>query len=66
MKIRVIILICYVIIAMKHNNNSSKVKSLKFGASINRYDIINDLGESNIRNTIKTEYEEWLSTGSCG
>ena len=42
---------------MKFNNKD--VQSLKFGASINNYDIVNDLGKENIRNEITKEYEKW-------
>ncbi len=39
--------------------NSSKVNSVKIGAVINKYDIVNILGEQNIRKTISDAYEKW-------
>lgn len=36
------------------------VNAVEIGASINRYDIINELGEDNIRDTVQREYEIWL------
>ena len=48
-------------------NNIEKAKSVEIGASINRYDIVNDIGKENIYNTITKEYNEWLNTeGGCG
>ena len=40
-------------------NNSSKVNSVKIGAVINKYDIVNILGEENIRKTVSEAYEKW-------
>lgn len=51
--------------SIKFNNNSD-VKSAEIGASINNYDIIKELGEENIRNTISAKYEEYLQDeNSC-
>lgn len=47
-------------------NNSIDAKSVKVAASINNYDIVKDLGEDNIRNTITSEYTSWLNDGGCG
>ncbi|MBQ6324132.1 MAG: hypothetical protein IJI22_04830 [Bacilli bacterium] len=47
-------------------NGIENIKSTKIGASLNNYDIISDLGEDNIRNTISKEYQEWLDEGNCG
>ena len=52
--------------SLPFNNNSINAKSVEIGASINNYDIVKDLGEENIRNTISKEYEEWLSKEICG
>lgn len=49
--------------------NNNNVKSVEIGAVANKYDIINELGEENIRKTITEEYTEWLNGGSqreCG
>ena len=43
-------------------NNSIDAKSVEIGATVNKYDIVNDLGKENIKNTIKEEYTEWLKT----
>ena len=48
------------------DNNTKKAKTVEIGAAINNYDIINTLGEENIRNTVKAEYEKWLASGGCG
>ncbi len=47
-------------------NNNINAKSVEIGASINNYDIVKELGEENIRNTISKEYEEWLAEEACG
>lgn len=46
--------------------NNINAKSVEIGASINNYDIVKELGEENIRNTISKEYEEWLAKEECG
>lgn len=52
--------------SMKFNNNID-AKSVEIGASINNYDIINELGEDNIRKTVGDGYQQWLNEGnSCG
>ena len=40
--------------------------SVKFTASIVNYDIIKDLGEESIRQTVGDEYTKWLENGACG
>ncbi len=42
------------------------VNSLRIGAVVNKYDIVNELGEDKIRETVGKEYEEWLAKGECG
>ncbi len=37
------------------------VNALEIGASINRYDIVKEIGEENIRKTVKEEYEKWIN-----
>lgn len=44
----------------------NKAKSTTISASINKYDIVNTLGEDNIRNTVGKEYEKWIAEGACG
>lgn len=39
---------------------NKKAKSAEIGAVINKYDIVNTLGEDNIRDTVGKEYEKWL------
>ena len=41
-------------------NSQEKVEVGSFGASINRYDIISELGEDQIRATVRSEYETYL------
>ena len=51
---------------MGFNNDKMKVNYLEIGASINKYDILKELGEDNIRSTITSEYNEYLKTNPCG
>ena len=51
---------------VKFNNNSMNAKAVEIGAAINNYDIVNVLGEENIRKTVGVEYEKWLATLSEG
>ena len=46
------------------NDNTFDAKAVGIGAVINRYDIINTLGEANIRKTVGDEYEKWLANGA--
>ncbi len=48
------------------DNNTMKAKAVEIGAAVNNYDIISELGEDNIRTTVKAEYEKWLAEGGCG
>lgn len=48
------------------NNGTMNVKAAQIGASINNYDIIKELGESNIRDLIETKYREYLKDPHCG
>lgn len=41
------------------------VKSSVIGASINKYNIISDLGEDNIRKTLSDEYDKWEKESTC-
>lgn len=41
-------------------NNKKDIKSVKIGATINNYDIVNELGEENIRQTVNDAYIEYL------
>lgn len=41
-------------------DNSKKAKSVEIGATINKYDIVNELGEDKIRQEVKAAYEEYL------
>jgi len=41
--------------------NSGEVDSAKIAADANRYDIVAELGEENIRKTVLDEYEKWLN-----
>lgn len=52
--------------SLDFNNFAQKAKSVEIGAAINKYDIVNTLGEDNIRQAIKTAYEEYLAKDPCG
>lgn len=40
--------------------DKDNINAAEIGASINRYDIINELGEDHIRDVVQKEYEAWL------
>ncbi len=46
-------------------NNSINAKSVEFGAVANKYDIITELGEDNIRNTVSAAYKKFLEENPC-
>lgn len=46
-------------------NKSQDAKSAELAAIINKYDIVNDLGEENIRKTVKAAYEKYLEEDPC-
>ena len=41
-------------------NKQENIKAVEVGASINRYDIVKELGEEEIRKTVSEEYKKWL------
>lgn len=48
---------------------SKKAKAVEIGAVVNRYDILNTLGEDNVKKTVTDEYNKWGAEGSenaCG
>lgn len=45
-------------------DSNQNVRSLQIGAVINRYDIVNTLGEENIRSTVRKDYSDWLASGA--
>ena len=45
-----------------HFDDKDNVNAVEIGVSVNRYDIINELGEDNIRDTVQREYEAWLES----
>ncbi|MBE6147069.1 MAG: serpin family protein [Firmicutes bacterium] len=51
---------------LEFDNSTKKVKSVEIGASINKYDIINELGEDNIRKTVEEAYKKYLDEFSDG
>lgn len=51
---------------IKFNGEEKEVQALQFGASINNYDIVEVLGEDNIRKTVGDEYDKWLAEKPCG
>ena len=42
---------------------NKKTNAVEFAAVINKYDIINELGEDNIRKTVSDDYSTWLKNG---
>lgn len=48
------------------NNGKLKAQALEIGASINKYDIVEELEEENIRKTITKEYDEYIAKKPCG
>ena len=50
---------------IEFNNGKMKVKALEIGASINKYDIVKELGEENIRTTITNEYNDYVKRDEC-
>ncbi len=49
--------------SLSFNDKKMYAKAVEIGASINNYDIVKELGEENIRNTITNEYTNYISTG---
>ena len=48
------------VVANNFQNVEEKVSGMEIIASINNYDIVNVLGEENIRQTVKSEFEKYL------
>lgn len=48
---------------IKFNQNTINAEAVEIGASLNNYDIVAELGEDNIRQTISKEYQEYLDKG---
>ena len=42
---------------------NKKTNAVEFAAVVNKYDIINELGEDNIRKTVSDDYNAWLKNG---
>lgn len=43
------------------NKTQSDVESATIGTSVNRYDVIKELGEDKIRETVEAEYQKWVT-----
>ena len=50
--------------SLKFKNLNKNVASVEIGAVINKYDIVNDLGETNVRKTVGNAYQKWLDEGA--
>ena len=48
---------------MAFKDYNKKTNAVEFAAVINKYDIINELGEDNIRKTVSDDYRSWLKNG---
>ena len=46
----------------KFGENSQKVSGMEIIASINNYDIVKEIGEANIRETVKNEFKKWAKS----
>lgn len=51
---------------MKFKGTDYDSKSVDFAAVANRYDIVADLGEQNIIDTVTADYNKWLAEDPCG
>ena len=51
---------------MEFEGTKYKSKSVDFAAVANRYDIVADLGEQNIIDTVTADYNKWLAEDPCG
>ena len=50
--------------ALKFKDVNKEVKSAEISAVINKYDIIKEVGEDKIRETVGNEYQKWLNSGA--
>lgn len=50
--------------SLEFKDISHKVKTAEIGAVINKYDIVNTLGENKIREEVGKEYKKWLADGA--
>lgn len=48
------------------NDESKNIDGLKIAATINKYDIVDILGEEKIRQEVGAAYDKWISEGACG
>ena len=46
-------------------DETQEAKSVIIGASINNYDIVKELGEDSIRETVGAKYQEFIDKGEC-
>ncbi len=53
---------CVASITFDNGTKKTKVSGMQFYASIDNYDIVNILGEDNIRKTVGDAYREWITT----
>lgn len=51
--------------SINFNNNNKDTKAVQFAAVANRYDIVADLGEQNIIDTVSADYTNWLKEDPC-
>ena len=49
---------------LKFNNNKTVAKTVSVNSVVNRYDIIKEVGEDNIKKTVTKEYNKWLKKGA--
>lgn len=51
---------------IEFNDSTMEAKAVEIGAAINNYDIVNALGEENIRREVGEAYEQWIAEGASG
>ena len=45
---------------LEFDDDKTDVEAVEIGAVVNKYDIVNELGEENIRKTVTDAYNEWI------
>lgn len=52
--------------SLKFNNDTINAKAVEIAADINKYNLVQEIGENIIRREVGTSYVEWLGEGACG
>lgn len=51
---------------IKFDDKKINAKAVEFGASINNYNAVSEIGEESIRKTVGDGYKEWVAGNPCG